>query len=46
MWDSHKESLVSWYFTTAGFYTKSTLHFENGKLISLEDVTGNANGIT
>ena len=46
MWDAHKESLVSWYFTTAGFYTKATLHFEDGKLISIEDVTGNENGIT
>ena len=46
MWDTKKESLVSWYFTTAGFYTKATLHFEDGKLISIEDVTGNENGIT
>ena len=46
MWDSGKESLVSWYFTTAGFYTQATLHFENEKLISIEDVTGNENGIT
>ena len=46
MWDSGKESLVSWYFTTAGFYTQATLHFEDEKLISIEDVTGNENGIT
>ena len=24
MWDTKKESLVSWYFTTAGFYTQAT----------------------
>ena len=46
MWDAKKESLVSWYFTTAGFYTQATLQFEDEKLISIEDVTGNENGIT
>ena len=46
MWDTEKESLVSWYFTTAGFYTQATMHFEDGNLISIEDVTGNENGIT
>ena len=46
IWDTKKESLVSWYFTTAGFYTQATLHFEDEKLISIEDVTGNENGIT
>ena len=46
MWDAEKESLVSWYFTTAGFYTQATMQFEDGNLISLEDVTGNVNGIT
>ena len=46
MWDAKKESLVSWYFTTAGFYTQATLQFEDEKLISIEDVTGIENGIT
>ena len=46
MWDADKESLSSWYFTTAGFYTQATIHFEDGNLISTEDVTGNENGIT
>ena len=46
IWDTKKESLVSWYFTTAGFYTQATLHLEDEKLISIEDVTGNKNGIT
>ena len=45
-WDQNKSSLVSSYFTTEGFTTNALMHFENGKLISLEDVTGNANGIT
>ena len=46
MWDADKDSIASWYFTTAGFYTQATLHFEDEKLISIEDVTGNENGIT
>ena len=31
MWDVKVESLVSWYFTTAGFYTQATLIIENEK---------------
>jgi hypothetical protein len=45
-WDSKKNSLVSSYFTTAGFTTNAVMHFEESKLISVEDVTGNQNGIT
>ena len=45
-WDENKNSLVSSYFTTAGFTTNALMHFEDGKLISLEDVIGNKNGIT
>ena len=45
-WDENKSSLVSSYFTTAGFTTNALMHFEDGKLISLEDVTGCENGIT
>ena len=46
MWNAKKESLCSWYFTTAGFFTEATLYFEDDKLISIENVTGNENGIT
>jgi len=45
-WDIEKKSLVSSYFTTAGFTTNAVLHFENDKLISVEDVVGNKSGIT
>ena len=44
-WDQNKSSLVSSYFTTEGFTTNALMHFEGGKLISVEDVTGNE-GIT
>ena len=46
MWDNKKESLISWYFTTAGFYTQAILQFEDDKLISIENVIGNENEIT
>ena len=46
MWDAGKKSLVSWYFTTAGFQTQATLTVEKGALVSHEKVTGNKNGIT
>jgi hypothetical protein len=45
-WDSNKQSLVYFYFTTASFYTTGTMTFEDGKVISHEYVTGNQNGIT
>lgn len=46
MWDAKVNSLVSWYFTTAGFYTQSTMIIKNDQLVSYEKVTGNENGIT
>lgn len=46
MWDPEKKSLVSWYFTTAGFFTQATIKIEKNKLLSHEKVTGNQNGIT
>ncbi len=46
MWDAKKEKLVFWYFTTAGFQTQGTLEVKGKEWSSLEEVTGNANGIT
>ena len=46
MWDLELNSLVSWYFTSVGFYTKSTILIENDKIIFHEKVTGNKDGIT
>ena len=46
MWDPQKKSMVFFYFTTAGFFTRGTMKFENGKFISHEYVTGNKQGIT
>ena len=46
MWDSKLEKLVSWYFTTAGFYTQAIVEIDDDKIIVIEKVTGNQNGIT
>ncbi|MGD9899137.1 MAG: hypothetical protein AB7T22_08420 [Calditrichaceae bacterium] len=46
MWDPDKESLIFYYFTTAGFFTNGTIKFENGQFISHEYVTGEKSGIT
>lgn len=45
-WDNEKESLVYYYFTTAGFMTTGTMRTENNKFISHEYVKGNQQGIT
>jgi len=46
IWDPKKQSLVFYYFTTAGFFTEGDISFENGKFISHEYVTGSKEGIT
>ena len=46
MWNPEKESLMSWYFTTGGFFTNALVIVEGNKITSIEDVTGNDNGIT
>ena len=45
-WDKEKQSLVYYYFTTAGFFTNGTMTVENGKYLSHEYVKGNQGGIT
>ena len=45
-WDSEKESVIFYYFTTAGFYTHGTFEFEDDKFVSHEKVTGQASGIS
>lgn len=46
MWDSSKNAIHYWYFTTAGFYTDGTMDVTGQAWTSIEKVTGNANGIT
>lgn len=46
MWDEKQQALVAFYFTTAGFFTQSTFQFDGPKLVTREEVVGNAQGIT
>lgn len=46
VWDQKKQAVTYYYFTTAGFMTTGTMTFQNGKIISLELVSGSANGVT
>jgi hypothetical protein len=45
-WDSKKNSVVYYYFTTEGFTTIGTVKFEQGKIVTHEDVSGDQSGIT
>jgi hypothetical protein len=46
-WDEEKQSLVYYYFTTAGFFTNGTLKMvSDSKWTAHETVKGNNNGIT
>ena len=46
MWDEQQKKVAYWYFTTAGFTTKGTVEFDKNRWTSMEEVAGNANGIT
>ena len=46
VWDEARQSLASYYFTTAGFYTVVTLSVEDGAFVFHEDVKGSAGGVT
>lgn len=45
-WDKEKSAICYYYFTTAGFYTTGTMTIADGKLVALDKVAGNTNGIT
>ena len=45
MWDPEKKTLVSFYFTTAGFFTESTFEVKDGKFYSHEKVRGQNPGV-
>lgn len=46
VWDADRQSLIFYYFTTAGFYTTGTATVDDGALATLETVKGAADGIT
>lgn len=45
-WNKEKEQLVYHYFTTGGFNTTGTMVHKDGKIVGVEKVTGDANGVT
>lgn len=45
-WDRESKQIVYHYYTTAGFMTSGTMTVADGKLIGLEKVSGDANGVT
>ena len=46
VWEEARQSLVYYYFTTAGFYTTGTMRTEDGAIVSHETVQGSAGGIS
>jgi len=46
MWDRKQNKIAAWYFTTAGFFTQSTMEIDGNQWSAIEEVTGNENGIT
>ena len=46
VWDEKKQSIVYYYFTTAGFVTIGTMVCKEGQWTTHEDVIGDASGIT
>jgi hypothetical protein len=45
VWEEARQSLVYFYFTTAGFYTTGTMSVEDGAIVSHEVVKGAAGGV-
>ena len=45
-WDEKKQSVVYYYFTTAGFSTTGTMTFKDGRMTTNETVSGDARGVT
>jgi hypothetical protein len=45
-WDAERASVVYYYFTTAGFMTTGTMEVKEGKLVTHEEVKGDARGVT
>ena len=46
IWDPAKKALVSYYFTTAGFFTEATIEFKDGKMLAREVVRGQQPGVS
>ncbi len=45
IWDNKKQSVVYYYFTTAGYMTVGTMQVKDGKILTHEEVQGEAGGV-
>lgn len=46
MWDEKKQAVVFYYFTTAGYMTTGTMEVKEGKILTHEEVKGEAGGVS
>jgi len=46
IWDEKKKSVTYFYFTTGGYMTTGTMEIKEGKIITREQVQGDAGGVT
>jgi hypothetical protein len=46
VWDEKKKTVTYYYFTTASYMTSGTMTFKDGKIMTHEEVAGDADGIT
>jgi hypothetical protein len=46
IWDEKKQTVAYYYFTTEGYMTTGTLQVKDGHLVTSEQVSGDADGVT
>jgi hypothetical protein len=46
IWDEKKQTVTYYYFTTAGFMTTGKLQLKDGHIVTSEQVSGDADGVT
>jgi hypothetical protein len=46
IWDDKKQTIAYYYFTTEGFMTTGTLQSREGHIVTSEQVSGDADGVT
>jgi hypothetical protein len=46
IWDEKKQTVAYYYFTTEGFMTTGTLQVKDGHIVTSEQVSGDADGVT
>jgi hypothetical protein len=46
IWDEKKQAVAYYYFTTEGYMTTGTLQLKDGHIVTSEQVSGDADGVT